>query len=168
MKRIIYSTCLLALVSSVVACESTHDNNQISTDQQDTSIALKREPNDTSAGLMSLATLNGQYPADVALLDNPLLKTRLEALLGDDYADFRKYWNTETPIVIEDNVLSTTGCEQHNCGGNQYVLQIDLNKNNINVYHFGKGIKSYKEKGTITLPKGLSKEFEAMLGNLPV
>ncbi|HET8574191.1 MAG TPA: hypothetical protein VFL76_10000 [Edaphocola sp.] len=115
--------------------------------------------------LMSLKKFKDQYPSDAKLLDQPEIKSRLELLLGKDYDNFRKYWQTETPIKIEGNVLSTTGCEQHNCGANQYVLQIDLMHNNINVYHFGQNIQSYLEKGPINLPSGLAKEFQNISGN---
>lgn len=117
-----------------------------------------QQPLDTS--LMKLNAFKGQYPSDVKLLDQPELKPRLKALLGSQYENFRKYWQTETPIEIEDSVLSTTGCEEHNCAANQFVLQIDLAHNNINVYHFGENIQSYLEKGPIHLPPGLAKEFQ--------
>jgi len=169
MKKFVLPVSSLFLTLCFLACNNA-DQPQNANPPKDTAAAAAPEAGtDTVKGnLMELASLNGQYPTDVALLDNPLLTDRLKTLLGDDYADFRKYWNTETPIVVEDNVLSTTGCEQHNCAGNQYVLQIDLQHNNINVYHFGKDIKSYKEKGTITLPPNLAKEFEIMMGNRPV
>lgn len=115
--------------------------------------------------LTSLNELKGKYPMEVQLLDNPLIKSRLEKLLGDEYSNFRKFWMVETPILIEDNILYSTGCEQHNCAANQYVLEIDLSQNNINVYHFGADVKSYVEKGTIQLPKGLSEEFEVLKSN---
>lgn len=124
----------------------------------------RQMPTDTT--LMPLKKFTDQYPSDAKLLDQPEIKNRLELLLGKDYDNFRKYWQTETPIKIEDNVLSTTGCEQHNCGANQYVLQIDLMHNNINVYHFGQNIQSYLEKGPINLPPGLAKEFQNISGNM--
>lgn len=139
------------------------DTSVVSTTGHDTETANKI-PTDTS--LILLKKYNDQYPSDVRLLDQPEIKNRLELLLGKDYDNFRKYWQTETPIKIEENVLSTTGCEQHNCGANQYVLQIDLMYNNINVYHFGQNIQSYLEKGPINLPAGLAKEFQSIAGNI--
>lgn len=118
---------------------------------------------DTS--LMKLKADVGQYPSDINFLDQPELKQRLMNLLGSQYSNFRKYWQTETPIDVEDNILSTTGCEAHNCAANQFVLQIDLMHNNINVYHLGQGIQSYLEKGPIQLPPGLAKEFQILSAN---
>lgn len=129
--------------------------------------SLTAKPNPTpKENLMVLDSLNGQYPIEVKFLDNPLIKNRIEKLLGSDYSNFRKYWNVETPIVVEDNVLSTTGCEEHNCGGNQYILQIDLKNNNINIYHFSSKVQAYKENGDIVLPPGIAKDFEIMKSNL--
>lgn len=124
-------------------------------------------PNAPEPTLAGLKEYNGQYPTDVHLLDNPALSARLKRLLGADYADFRKYWQTETPVVLEDDVLSATGCEEHNCGANQYILQVDLQNDNINVYHVGNNLKSYQEKGPVTLPPGLAKEFQILQQNLP-
>jgi len=170
-KNFISLGCSLLAFFALGACHNPQENKS-AVPSRDTALPVQKpvaQNKDTAAtSLMSLAAFNGQYPADVALLDNPLLASRLKALLGAHYADFRKYWNTETPIVVEDGVLSTTGCEEHNCAANQYVLQIDLKNNNINIYHFGKDIQRYTEKGLITLPAGLAKEFATMLGNRPV
>jgi hypothetical protein len=159
---------LLALLA-LAACHNAQEQSTGSSN--DTTLPaqkpLTRNKDTAVASLMPLAAFDGQYPTDVALLDNPLLTPRLKALLGAHYSDFRKYWNTETPIVVEADVLSTTGCEEHNCAANQYVLQIDLKSNNINIYHFGKDIQRYTEKGLITLPPGLAKEFATMIGNRP-
>jgi len=174
-KKIRFYLPVIALVAttgliSLASCSSnnqeptaaTVDSNTETTTRENAD-GLNATPTDTS--LMSLKKYNDQYPSDAQLLDQPKIKNRLELLLGKDYDNFRKYWQTETPIKIEDNVLSTTGCEQHNCGANQYVLQIDLMHNNINVYHFGQNIQSYLEKGPINLPPGLAQEFKSISGN---
>ena len=176
-KKIRYYLPVIALVAvttgliSLASCSNnsqeppvvTADNSTVATTPENAN-GVNGAPTDTS--LMSLKKYNDQYPSDAQLLDQPEIKNRLELLLGKDYDNFRKYWQTETPIKIEDNVLSTTGCEQHNCGANQYVLQIDLMHNNINVYHFGQNIQSYLEKGPINLPPGLAQEFQSISGNM--
>ncbi|MGH9819995.1 MAG: hypothetical protein ACRD43_07475, partial [Pyrinomonadaceae bacterium] len=70
----------------------------------------------------------GKYPYDIKLLDIPDLKARLQKLMGKDFAEMKQYWNVETPIEVSGKVLKTSGCEQHNCGGNMYVLFVDLDK----------------------------------------
>jgi len=151
----------------LVGCQNTEKEpaateQQVSASGQADTIVARKEV------LSDLKTLNGQYPADVRLLDNALLEERLKTLLGADYIEFRKYWQTETPIVVEENVLSATGCEQHNCGANQYILQVDMQNDNINVYHLGRAPKQYFEKGPISLPPGLARDFRTLQDNTPV
>lgn len=116
-----------------------------------------------ATGLSSLKASVGKTAFDIKLWENKDVNPRLEKLLGADYAAMKKYWNTETPIEAEGDVLMLTGCERHNCGDNQYVIFIDIAKDNINAHHFLKDtLKSYKEKGEITLPKGFADEFASM------
>lgn len=97
--------------------------------------------------LADLATYNGRYPNEVALLKNVRLKPRLQQLLGSDYESMVKYWNTETPITVEDHIISATGCEQHNCANNDYTLSIDLPNDKISVFHTKNGkVKKYAEQ----------------------
>lgn len=117
-------------------------------------------------GVKTLIKFKDEYPAEVGLFQNPQLTKRLAALLGNDYKMFTKLWEVETPILIEDNVLYTTGCEQHNCFANQFVLLIDLKNDNINVHRLGMEIKKYEEKGIIKLPPGIDAEFGTMLENI--
>lgn len=100
-----------------------------------------------TSDLADLATYNGRYPNEVALLKNVRLKPRLQQLLGNDYNLMIKYWNTETPIHVENNIISTTGCEQHNCANNDYTLSIDLPNDKISVFHTKNGkVKKYAEQ----------------------
>lgn len=165
-RRFLTYIAFIGISGLVVSC-SNKNSDQSANSSDDTNITANipvQQHIDSS--LMVFKAFNDQYPSDVQLLDQPEIKDRLELLLGKDYENFRKYWQTETPVKIEDNVLSATGCEQHNCGANQYVLQIDLMQNNINVYHFGQSIQSYLEKGPINLPPGLAKEFQSISENM--
>jgi len=165
MKKITVMTSAVALLLISSCNNNSKDQNEIVT-MQDSSVSTPQSPITENQGVKALATLDGQYPIEVNLLDNPSIKNRLETLLGIDYRDFRKFWNVETPIIIEDSILSTSGCEEHNCGANQFVMQIDLKNDNINVYHFGKEVKMYKENGVIKLPSGLAKDFETLKSNM--
>ena len=102
----------------------------------------------------------GKYPYEIKMLDMPDLKARLQKLMGKDFAAMKQNWNVETPIEISGKVLKTSGCEQHNCGPNMYVMFIDLDKDNINVYHTGDRHDSYFEKGKITLPPKFAADVE--------
>jgi hypothetical protein len=102
----------------------------------------------------------GKYPYELKLLENIDMQARLKKLLGKDFADMKEYWNVETPIVIQDGILMTGGCEQHNCGDNRYYLFIDFAKDNINVIHIqDEKTNNYFEKGRISLPKKFADEL---------
>jgi len=109
--------------------------------------------------IAKLRTAKGKYPYELKLLDDPELKSRLTKLLGVDFAAMKANWDVETPIEIENGILMTSGCEQHNCGGNMYYMFVDLERDNINVYHVENGERLYSEKGRIDLPKKFSDEI---------
>jgi hypothetical protein len=120
------------------------------------------KPTPAVPGLVAVLRKNvGKYPYEIKLLDNPELKSRLTKLMGKDFAALRKNWSVESPIEIESGIAKTTGCEAHNCGGNQYVLFVDLKTDDINVYHIQDeiGTKHYFEKNEIPLPKKFSDEI---------
>ncbi len=101
----------------------------------------------------------GKYPYQVKLLGNAELNGRLKKLLGADLADLKDHWNVETPIQIEDGIFMASACEEHNCGANNYLIFVDLNKDNINVFHTDdNGTKHYFESGEIKLPKKFADE----------
>ena len=102
----------------------------------------------------------GKYPYEIKLLDNAELKPRLKKLLGSDFSDMKEHWNVESPIAIENGIVMTTGCEAHNCGANSYLMFIDLENDNINVFHTGdEGTKHYYEGGEIELPRKFAAEL---------
>jgi hypothetical protein len=102
----------------------------------------------------------GKYPYEIKLLDIPELKERLQKLMGKDFAVMKKVWNVETPLEVSGKVLKTSGCEQHNCGPNMYVMFFDVNTDNINIYHTGDENKTYFEKGKIDLPPKYAADVE--------
>lgn len=107
-----------------------------------------------------LKKAKGKYPYQVKLLDIPDLNARLKKLLGSNFAAMKKYWNVETPIEIENDILMTSGCEAHNCSSNHYLLFIDLKSDDINVYHLEDGeTKHYYERGEIKLPSKFADEL---------
>src|ERR1035437_3155516 len=102
----------------------------------------------------------GKYPYELKLLENKDMQARLKKLLGKDFSDMKQYGNVETPIVIQDGILMTGGCEQHNCGDNRYYLFIDFGKDNINVVHIqDEKTNNYFEKGRISLPRKFADEL---------
>ena len=70
------------------------------------------------------------------LLTESTLSPRLKSLLGTDYDQMVKHWNTETPFTKEGDILHASGCKQHDCNTYSYDLYIDIKNNKINVYKF--------------------------------
>ena len=122
-------------------------------------------PSVSPVGTGIISTLKksaGKYPYEIKLLENAELKARLTKLLGSDWPDMKANWNVEIPIEIEGSIFRASACQAHNCGANNYVMFVDLDSDNINVYHVeeDKGTKTYFEKGKITLPKKFEEEIK--------
>lgn len=167
---------LITLIGVSLSCNSNQESRNSSaangnavpvrtveavTPNQNSNIQTPSDP-----GIALFRSSVGKTADDIHLWENKEITARLEKLLGPDYADMKKYWQTQSPIEAEQNVLSLTGCEAHNCGDNQYLMYIDTANNNINVFHVKSGkMKEYKEKGVIVLPSRLAKDFENMTEN---
>lgn len=116
-----------------------------------------------------LKDLEGKYPKQEKLFDNKQVADRLKSLDGLDYEVFSAFWNTETPIEIEDGILHTSGCKQHDCPSANYELYWDLNNDVINVYHFRSNtLRIYQDKARIELPPRLSQELEVKKDNAQI
>ncbi|WP_433778695.1 hypothetical protein [Flavobacterium anhuiense] len=87
-------------------------------------------PNDSLYNLVDKSVVGTQF------LTKSSLAPRLKKLLGSDYDQMVKSWNTETPFEKQDNILHAWGCKQHDCGTYSYDLYIDVKNNKINVYKF--------------------------------
>lgn len=162
-----FSTVLLFLSLSWSSCSyqepEVKEEVVLEADTLQTSVPDK---NTEQNPLEYYKTLNGQYPSDTHLFKEPYLQNRLINLLGKDQNDFFQFWEVETPVIIEDNILFTTGCQQHNCNANQFILIIDLAKDNINIFRVGMIMQEYEEKGTIKLPPKIEEEFNIILDNI--
>jgi hypothetical protein len=78
--------------------------------------------------LNALKKLEGKYPYEVHLLENPKLKNRLKALLGSRFIFLKETWAVETPIEVRSNIFIASGCQQHNCGNTNFIIVIDFAK----------------------------------------
>ena len=96
-----------------------------------------------------LRNLNGKYPYDVKLLDNPELKKRLTSLLGNRFGFMKTTWAVEEPIEIKNNIFVATGCEAHNCGSTNFIIAVDLAKNIVYAgVRENDQVKTYSENGS--------------------
>ena len=128
---------IVALSSlTLISCKKEVIKNVPSTDSTSIKIdALKSDsaiinPSDTLNNLVDKSVIGTH------LLTESTLSPRLKTLLGTDYDQMVKYWNTETPFIKEGDILHASGCKQHDCNTYSYDLYIDIKNNKINVYRF--------------------------------
>lgn len=105
--------------------------------KQDIAQTTPKERTDT-LGLFLQHNL-GKYPRDVQLLNQPLLKTRLEKLVGKENFDFiSHYFQTQTPINTGEDyghpeLIMTQGFETHNASTNYIILAYNPATDNLAV-----------------------------------
>jgi hypothetical protein len=78
--------------------------------------------------LDNLKKLNGKYPYEAKLLQNPVLTKRLKNLLKGRYKFLKETWAVETPIEINNDIFVASGCQQHNCGNTNFIIVVDFSK----------------------------------------
>ena len=170
-KQIILS---LFLISILLSCNKTKSKTELpaepAIEQQEEiePITVEEEPEivipDVPLGF--LVTYQGKYATQEKLFENETLATRLKALNRFNYEALLQNYNTETPIVIVDNIAHMSGCKQHSCPSNAYDFFIDLDNDNINVYYFRNNmLRVYQENGFIELPAEFATEMETKKTN---
>ncbi|KQW98984.1 hypothetical protein [Flavobacterium sp. Root420] len=125
MSCFILISCKKETVKSVPATDST----SIITHSLKSDSAIIN-PSDTLNNLVDKSVIGTH------LLTESSITPRLKTLLGSDFDQMVKYWNTETPFTKEGDVLHASGCKQHDCNTYSYDLYIDTKNNKINVYKF--------------------------------
>ena len=104
-----------------------------------TNFPLKSNTSSISNSLSSFFSKNvGKYPSDINLLEFPLLKTRLIALVGNNNYNFIKtYFQVVTPIKIgfnkNPNLYEVSGGEEHNCMSNNTTIVYNQQLDNLTV-----------------------------------
>ena len=170
-KQIILS---LFLISILLSCNKTKSKTELpaepAIEQQEEiePVKVEEEPEivipDVPLGF--LVTYQGKYATQEKLFENETLATRLKALNRFNYEALLQNYNTETPIVIVDNIAHMSGCKQHSCPSNAYDFFIDLDNDNINVYYFRNNmLRVYQENGFIELPAEFATEMETKKNN---
>ena len=125
---------------------------------------VEREIPDTELGF--LVTYEGKYATQEKLFENEVFAARLKNLERFDYDALLALYNTETPLVIIDNIVHMSGCKQHDCPSSAYDFFIDVENDNINIYHFRSNmLRIYQEKGWIDLPPAFADEMEVKKSN---
>ena len=104
-----------------------------------TNFPLKSNTSSISNSLSSFFSKNvGKYPSDINLLEFPLLKTRLIALVGNNNYNFIKtYFQVVTPIKLgfnkNPNLYEVSGGEEHNCMSNNTTIVYNQQLDNLTV-----------------------------------
>ena len=164
-KRVFYIVILLIIIS----CKQEKKSNEyidspINTPlpvETEIQIEEEAEPELPIAPLAYLKEYSGKYATQENVLTNGVLSQRLQNLERFNYEALIQNYNTETKMVVIDNILHMSGCKQHNCPSNAYDFFIDLENDNINVFYFRSNmLRVYQEKGLIELPAAFAKELE--------
>lgn len=126
---IVSSLILFSCKKEIIKEVPKTDSTSIKTEAlKEDSIVIN--PNDSLYALVDKSVIGTQF------LTKSTLAPRLKTLLGADYDQMVKNWNTETPFEKQDNILHAWGCKQHDCSTYSYDLYIDVKNNKINVYKF--------------------------------
>lgn len=169
-KKIFYVLILLTIIS----CKQEKKSNEyidspINTPlpyETEIQIEEETEPEIPVPPLAYLKDYSGKYATQENVFTNGVLSQRLQNLQRFNYKALIQNYNTETKMVIVDNILHMSGCKQHNCPSNAYDFFIDLENDNINVFHFRSNmLRVYQEKGLIELPSEFANELETKKAN---
>ena len=128
---IVAMSCLILISCKKETVKSvpTTDSTSIITNSLKSDSAIIN-PSDTLNNLVTKIVIGTH------LLTESSIAPRLKTLLGTDYKQMVKYWNTETPFTKEGDILHASGCKQHDCNTYSYDLYIDTKNNKINIYKF--------------------------------
>ena len=127
------------------ATPATNDSTQVANDSTATD------------GVKALFTTNdGKTPTEINLLDNADLKARMQKLVGGEYDNLVKNFNTVTPIGSENGIYKTTGGKAHEVPAYQTTIYYDANNDNLNVIISQNDKENtYVEKDTIKVTDAL-------------
>ena len=117
-----------------------------------------------SAPLDELNRFKGAYPHTVRLWDEPMLRKRLEGLLGTSMKAFLVNMNVQSPLMNDGGVFYVTGNKPHQGGLDNAIFLADPASDTLAVILYVKGARQdFKEGGRdVALPA----EVVTMIGNM--
>ena len=172
MNRKIYFTLILLLIISCKQEKKPGENIDTPIDSP-SNMEIEIEMDEpvkseegSRASLSYLTEYKGKYARQENLFEKGILAKRLQQLERFNYDALLQNYQTETKIVIIDNIVHMSGCKQHDCPSNAYDFFIDLQNDNINIYYFRSNmLRVYNEKGAINLPAEFENEMEIKKNN---
>ncbi|MCA0931810.1 hypothetical protein LCM02_05050 [Lutimonas saemankumensis] len=167
MKKIILALLIVTLFVGCNKVKSNQDSNKNEASEKEAvpeTVADEIVVPDVPLGF--LVTYEGKYATQEKLFEKEEFAQRLKSLDRFNYEALLKNYNTETPVTIVDQVVHMSGCRQHDCPASAYDFFIDLDNDNINIFHFRSNmLRVYQEKGFIELPPAFAKEMEIKKSN---
>lgn len=137
-KRIKRLFIVILSFSALISCKKETIKDVPTTDSTSININALKSDSTLINQLDTLQNLVNKSVIGTSLLTKSSLTPRLKTILGKEYDEMVKNWNTETPFIKEGDILHASGCKQHDCTTYSYDLFIDLKANKINVYKFSK------------------------------
>jgi hypothetical protein len=112
--------------------------------------ALAQTPKTRRALPSEIAAVAGQ-DSD-SLLKNPVIKARMQKLLGNKYSSFLESFETLNPITKEGNYLFSSGCLIHACMHLESAIAVDLVNETVHtaIFRQGKKTRYFNEGGRAT------------------
>lgn len=156
MRQSYFNIIIILAIGTVTSCKPTSNTEDLPQKEQAINpkeAILKKEKEIASKTISKeLSFLNAfdkKYPYEIKLLDKPVIKRRLEEMLGPQYAFVKSIWEVETPISITNGMFYAWGMKAHSGGDPGAVLMADLNKNVLYVgIRKNKDEKFYSEDGS--------------------
>lgn len=123
---------------------------------------LKKLPEgNKNSELKFLYDFEGKYPNSINLLDNVIIKQRLQKMLGDKYDFMKSIWEVETPVEIKNGLFYSWGMQAHSGGNPEAILMADIKKNVLYVgLRDGDKVNVYSEDGSTAPPRLLDWEIK--------
>lgn len=91
-----------------------------------------------------------------SLLRNPVIKARMQRLLGNQYDSFMESFETLNPVTREGNFLFSSGCLIHACTHLESAIAIDLSNKTIHAAVFRQTERTrYFNEGGRATPKAI-------------
>ena len=152
-KNVLLIITFLLLSLTLISCKY----NKVKSEEE--SVITKNDSTvQEGAKIARLITENeGKYPqSDLKLLEDEDFKQRLKTLTERNYEEIMDNFETETPIVSDNEVYKFTGCKAHACPSYLITVLYDAKTGNMNVVVSKNGkVQIYKEDGKITTTKAL-------------
>lgn len=133
--RITRSITPVILLSLFISCNNSGKQSETGKDttgNTDTTVRVDPvmiPPADTlSNSFVYLRSYAGKYPSEVKLLEDSILRPRLQKLLGRRFDFFVNTWAVETPMEVRNNLFVASACMAHNCGSTNFIIVVDLSK----------------------------------------